>query len=290
MASIFACNHKTAQSIEGLKTDTFKVLGNCEMCEKRIETAAKSAGAAQADWNVDTKMLSVAYDTAKTDKGKIQAAIVSVGHDVEGMTADKAVYDDLPGCCQYDRAGKAEAAGTGHNAMKETHAQHGNHETVPAKKEEPTAPAAVVEQDANPLSEVYAAYFTLKDALVKTDGKTAAAAAKTLYNNMVGVKMEALQTAQHTVWMKYLKKLSSDAEKIKGSTDIESQREHFASLSLNMYEVMKTIKPETEVYYDHCPMYKDGKGANWLSKEKAIKNPYYGSQMMTCGKLTETLK
>jgi hypothetical protein len=33
-----------------------------------------------------------------------------------------------------------------------------------------------------------------------------------------------------------------------------------------------------------------GKGANWLSKENAVKNPYYGSQMLTCGKVVETIK
>jgi hypothetical protein len=37
-------------------------------------------------------------------------------------------------------------------------------------------------------------------------------------------------------------------------------------------------------------MYNDGKGANWLSKESAIKNPYYGSQMLSCGKTVETIK
>jgi hypothetical protein len=37
-------------------------------------------------------------------------------------------------------------------------------------------------------------------------------------------------------------------------------------------------------------MFNDGKGANWLSKENAIKNPYYGSSMLSCGKTTETIK
>jgi hypothetical protein len=28
---------------------------------------------------------------------------------------------------------------------------------------------------------------------------------------------------------------------------------------------------------------------HWLSSEKAIKNPYYGSAMLTCGEVTETI-
>jgi hypothetical protein len=28
----------------------------------------------------------------------------------------------------------------------------------------------------------------------------------------------------------------------------------------------------------------------WLSSEAVIKNPYYGKAMLTCGKVTETIK
>lgn len=57
-----------------------------------------------------------------------------------------------------------------------------------------------------------------------------------------------------------------------------------------MYELIKVSKQEKPVYYQHCPMANKGKGANWLSKENAIKNPYYGSQMLTCGSTVETIK
>ena len=57
-----------------------------------------------------------------------------------------------------------------------------------------------------------------------------------------------------------------------------------------MYELIKVSRPAETVYYQHCPMADDGKGANWLSKESAIKNPYYGSQMLSCGKTVETIK
>ena len=57
-----------------------------------------------------------------------------------------------------------------------------------------------------------------------------------------------------------------------------------------MYLLLKTAKATTTIYYQHCPMYNDGKGANWLSKDSKIKNPYYGSKMLTCGKTVETIK
>ena len=104
------------------------------------------------------------------------------------------------------------------------------------------------------------------------------------------VEMGKLKMEEHTVWMKIEKGLKTDAQHIKENKDTELQREYFMSLSKNMYELIKAAKPAETVYYQFCPMANDGKGANWLSKESAIKNPYYGSQMLSCGKVVETIK
>ena len=90
--------------------------------------------------------------------------------------------------------------------------------------------------------------------------------------------------------MKVMKELTANAEKIAASKDVAKQREIFALLSKNMYELVKVSKQETPVYYQHCPMYNNGKGANWLSKENIVKNPYYGSKMLSCGKTVETIE
>nr|MBA3704481.1 DUF3347 domain-containing protein [Bacteroidota bacterium] len=104
------------------------------------------------------------------------------------------------------------------------------------------------------------------------------------------VSMDKMTSGQHDVWMKYEKQLSYDAEHIKGITETEHQREHFVALSKNMYEVMKSIKMDVPVYYDFCPMANNGKGANWLSLQKPINNPYMGKEMPECGKVQETIK
>jgi copper chaperone CopZ len=86
------------------KTEKFKVFGNCGMCEKRIETAAKSIeGVAKAEWNKETKMMEVTFDESEANINKIQLAIVKVGHDTEMNKADDKVYNALPACCKYDR-------------------------------------------------------------------------------------------------------------------------------------------------------------------------------------------
>lgn len=90
------------KSEKGITQQTFKVSGNCEMCEARIEKAAKKvAGVKKADWNVDTKVMTVAFNPNKTSVADIQAAIAKVGHDNASLKADSKVYDKLPGCCQY---------------------------------------------------------------------------------------------------------------------------------------------------------------------------------------------
>ena len=94
----------------------------------------------------------------------------------------------------------------------------------------------------------------------------------------------------HMVWMKNLETLKKETQAIANSKEVKKQRNYLDSLSRSLYEMMKVSEQETPTYYQFCPMANDGKGANWLSKEETIKNPYYGSQMLSCGKTVETIK
>jgi mercuric ion binding protein len=86
------------------KTESFKVFGNCELCQPRIENAVKEEGASSASWDKDTKMLTVTYDPSKTSRDKLSKKLASVGHDTEKYRAPDDVYDKLPACCHYERA------------------------------------------------------------------------------------------------------------------------------------------------------------------------------------------
>ncbi len=89
---------------QNVKTEKFKVKGNCGMCETRIEKAANSVdGVTSADWDKETKMIKVTFDPAKTDLHKIHMAIAKAGHDTDMHKASQEAYDKLPGCCKYDR-------------------------------------------------------------------------------------------------------------------------------------------------------------------------------------------
>ena len=264
--------------LKNQSSEYVKILGNCDMCKSTIEKAGTIENEAKVDWDKDTKMATLTYDSVKTSKEDILKRIALVGYDSESFLAPDDTYLNLPSCCQYERA-----------------------DQVSAKMDEPKSDMAFMDhskhpnrikevQETNPLSGVYDSYFVVKDALVRTDGVLASTNAKTLLNAINEVKMDQLSMGVHMLWMKVLKNLKEDASKIADTKVIGQQRSNFDSLSKNIYEVMKVSKQESPTYYQFCPMANNGKGANWLSKEETIKNPYYGSQMMSCGKTVETIE
>ena len=86
------------------KKVVFKVVGNCEMCEKRIEKAAFSVkGVKSAEWHVDCQDIHLLIDETKCSKEDVAKAIASVGHDTEFVKAEDAVFEKLHGCCLYER-------------------------------------------------------------------------------------------------------------------------------------------------------------------------------------------
>ncbi|HBR13029.1 MAG TPA: mercury transporter [Chryseobacterium sp.] len=269
--------------IKNVKSETVKIYGNCEMCKTTIEKAGNVKNVATVDWNKDTKMATLNYDSKKTNQDEILKRIALAGYDSEKYLAPDDVYAKLSGCCQYNRELKPVA--TTKDSGMDMKAEHANH-----NPKEMSAPNMVATQNAPQLKAVFDNYFSVKDALVKTDAGTSSAKAVELVKAIKAVEMTKLSNEEHTVWMKVMKELTANAEKIAASKDVAKQREIFALLSKNMYELAKVSKQETPVYYQHCPMYNNGKGANWLSKEEAVKNPYYGSQMLNCGSVQETIK
>jgi len=263
--------------IKNAKTETVKIYGNCGMCEKTIEKAGNINKIAKVDWNTDTKMATLTYDSQKTNQDEILKRIALAGYDSDKFLAASDVYYKLPKCCQYDRV--AKVAVTEEIKSETGRENHSGHDI-----------SATETQDKNQLQAIFDNYFLVKNALVKSDGNSASTNATELLKTINAVKMESLKADIHVVWMKVLKNLKEDTKLISETKDIKVQRDYFDTLSVNMYELIKISKPETPIYYQNCPMANDGKGANWLSKENAIKNPYYGSMMLTCGKTIETIK
>ncbi len=140
---------------------------------------------------------------------------------------------------------------------------------------------------ATSLSQLLNSYYGVKNALVSSDAKAAATNAGELFKAINGVDMKTLSETDMNAFMPLQEKLAFDAKHISENNGIAEQREHFSSLSNNIYKLAKAVKLSAEpVYQEYCPM----KKMYWLSSEAAIKNPYYGKAMLTCGKVTDTLK
>ncbi len=257
--------------IKNAKTVTVKIDGNCEMCEKTIESAANQKKVVSLDWNKDTKQATISYDDSKTNPDEILKRVALAGYDNEKFLAPDDAYAGLPGCCKYNRN------------RKKTEIE----KTITATTDTTAIEQSVV---ANQFKAIFDSYFELKNALVKTDTKTASVKATDLTSQFNKVDMSKLESSQHEVWMKVYKDLIAKSEIIATAKNIENQRTQFMEVSESMYKLLKVAKLATPVYYQHCPMYNDGKGANWLSMENAVKNPYFGSQMLSCGKTIETIK
>lgn len=116
---------------------------------------------------------------------------------------------------------------------------------------------------------IMASYSSIKDALVADDSETARQKAKEL--------------------MKMSPDMQRSAKAIAESDDLSEQRKYFSELSSMMYQMAKNGNLDAPIYWNNCPMALNGQGANWLSMNEKIRNPYMGQKMPGCGSIQETI-
>ncbi len=137
------------------------------------------------------------------------------------------------------------------------------------------APAKQSSEEKN-LASVVDQYLLLKDALVASSPEESKAKATDMLGvidatNMMGVQQSAKQIAT--------------------AADLETQRIYFDSLSVNLYKLLETQDGKNKTLYkQYCPMAFDNRGAYWLSNAEEIRNPYFGDQMLKCGRVEETIE
>ncbi|WPU91751.1 DUF3347 domain-containing protein [Mucilaginibacter sabulilitoris] len=131
-----------------------------------------------------------------------------------------------------------------------------------------------------PVNAVITNYLALKDALVSGDGAAAETKARTLLTGIDDIPKAGLSADEAAL----LPKSEFDSRHISEVNKIAHQREHFASLSNNLYALVKKLKlNNTILYRQYCTMTK----AYYLSETDKGKDPYMG--MANCSKVTETL-
>jgi len=130
------------------------------------------------------------------------------------------------------------------------------------------------------ISKLYQNYLTLKSALVSDQAANATKAANAFIKTAGTIDYKLISEGN-------IEKLKKDATAISNEKRIQKQRSYFFNLSDNMIAIAKKYKvSDSSAYVQYCPMAK----GSWLSDSKKIANPYYGSQMLSCGTVQSELK
>ena len=159
------------------------------------------------------------------------------------------------------------------------------------KKVEVVKPLSIDKQAKEALQPLYASYLKWKDALAKDDFAEAQKMATNMKSALDKIDMSLFKGDTHNAWMDYQGRINSSLEHVQHFADIEQLRKSFQPVSAAMIELTNKFRPLSEtIYVLHCPMADSNKGADWLSKEKEIRNPYFGSSMLTCGEVTKEIK
>ncbi|MDF1546736.1 MAG: efflux RND transporter periplasmic adaptor subunit [Bacteroidales bacterium] len=181
---------------------------------------------------------------------------------------------------------------TGHN--------HGgmNTEKTESKEENEVKPKALSSmplslnnQAKEALQPLYNTYLNWKVSLANDNFADAQKNAVGMKSALEKVDMGLFKDEAHMVWMDFQGSLGKNLEHVHHFSDIEQLRKAFQSVSVMMIEMTNTFTPLGKtIYVQHCPMADNNKGADWLSLEKEIRNPYFGSSMLTCGEVTKEIK
>ncbi|MFY0256342.1 DUF3347 domain-containing protein [Chitinophaga sp. 30R24] len=137
------------------------------------------------------------------------------------------------------------------------------------------------------LSSLLSGYYGVKDALISGNAAVVVTKANEFITAATTVNAKSLPKAAQQAYTPLADKLVAEATAIASVKDIAQQREHFKGFSNDFYQLAKAVPlSNVPIYQEYCPMQK----AYWLSSSNAVKNPYYGKQMLSCGKVTDIIQ
>jgi Cu(I)/Ag(I) efflux system membrane fusion protein len=139
-------------------------------------------------------------------------------------------------------------------------------------------------------SEAIEQYISGKDALVESDLAGTQLAYESFSSKLEEIGVHGLAGDGHVAWMESYEALTNHAETITKSEDLESARAAFSRLSDELISAVQKFGIEGVVYHQYCPMAFDNEGADWLSREEQIQNPYLPDTMIGCGEVIERIE
>ncbi|NBC25057.1 MAG: DUF3347 domain-containing protein, partial [Bacteroidetes bacterium] len=139
--------------------------------------------------------------------------------------------------------------------------------------------------------EVIRVYLELKDALVNSDAAKGKKAAAGLYEELRRVPGTIQQPEQRERWLEVQKIAENSAKKISESVELAVQRIAFEDLSRAFIFWLRHFQVDFDtIYLQYCPMAFDFAGADWISSQEEIRNPYFGDEMLKCGSVEEVFE
>ncbi|MDX5321066.1 MAG: DUF3347 domain-containing protein [Bacteroidota bacterium] len=143
-----------------------------------------------------------------------------------------------------------------------------------------------ISSQATPIEQLINPYVELKNALVTGQFEAGQTAAEKLHKASQNKDLFK-GTVQAATYAKYQSTLVKLAKTVSTSTTLEAQRKAFAALSLELISMLDEQKNWGITLYQFCcPM----KKAYWISLENEVRNPYYGTKMLDCGKMEKVVK
>lgn len=96
MNSVFSQEKKQKYETVAIQTSA-----ECGDCKKRIEEGLNyTKGISFAELDLDSKKVTVKFNTTKINLNEVRKKINSIGYDADEMKADPDAQKRLPACCQ----------------------------------------------------------------------------------------------------------------------------------------------------------------------------------------------
>ncbi len=169
---------------------------------------------------------------------------------------------------------------TGHNHGETSSAKTSNTEKIEISDKAKTA-----------LKPVFEAYLEYKNQLVADNFEQSISSAKAMETALNNIDMKIFKGEAHNFWMKHSQLIDEALMRVHEAKDIGELRIIFKNVSDPMIMLLITFEPlEKPLYIEHCPMANDNKGADWISSEEEIENPYFGEAMLKCGEVKQVIK
>lgn len=132
-------------------------------------------------------------------------------------------------------------------------------------------------------------YLVMKNALINDDFEKARSSLQK-FADEVTTSSEMNHHPEHKQkHVAHHRAMISAVSSASNAENIAQLRNAFDEISVELITAIENQGYGDNLYIQFCPMADNGNGAKWLSETDEIENPYFGSTMLKCGSVIETI-